>query len=147
MLFVDFHGVLHPSGGGGADLFVRAPRLGDAFDGAPPEVQIVIASNWRFTNSLGQLRSYLPPLVAQRVVAATGPALGGMHSRYREIETWLRSQRDVADWRALDDSAQLFPPGCPQLILCESHVGIAQPQVDAIRAWWSAAPPGAGSFP
>jgi hypothetical protein len=47
LLFLDFHGVLHPSPCPDGALFGRAPLLADALRDAPQDVRVVIASTWR----------------------------------------------------------------------------------------------------
>ena len=141
LLFLDFHGVLHPSPCAADALFARAPLLADAIRDAPPDVRVVIASTWRFELSPAQLRARLPEPLAERVIGDTGPPRHGPRSRYREILAYLdRFAADAPDWRALDDTPSLYPPGCPQLIVCDPATGIDAPQLRALAAWWSTRP-------
>jgi hypothetical protein len=79
----------------------------------------------------------LPEPLAARVIGDTGPARPGPRSRYREILAYLdRFAAEAPDWRALDDTPSLYPPGCPQLIACDPTIGIDAPQLRALAAWW-----------
>ncbi len=138
LVFLDFHGVLHPSPCEADELFCRAPLLADAIRDAPDDVRVVIASTWRFHHPLAQLKSRLPQALAARIFDHTGPARPGPRSRYREILAYLeRSAPEQTEWRALDDSPFLYPPGCPQLIVCNSAIGIDEPQIRSLVEWWS----------
>lgn len=74
------------------------------------------------------------PSLRERVVGFTGPAVVGRHTRYKEIQAYVK-RRAVVSRRALDDSHFEFPDNCPQLILCEGSIGIQEPQIAALRDW------------
>lgn len=139
LLFLDFEGVLTPSAAGGGRMFSRAPLLADALRDAPADVQVVIASTWRLHREVPVLRAMLPQALAERVVGATGRArLESPHPRHAEILAWLEAEGLAqADWRAIDDTPHLYPPDCPQLILCTSTRGIDAPQLAQLEQWWS----------
>ena len=134
LLFLDFDGVLHPSLQGIKGYFTRAPLLSDALDGLACD--IVISSSWRFHFPPDELPGYLMPLLRERVVGFTGPAVVGRHARYMEIQSYVK-RRAIVSWRALDDSFFEFPDNCPQLILCDGSIGIQEPQMVALRKWLS----------
>src|SRR5258708_6349200 len=89
-----------------------------------PDVSIVITSGQRAEQSLDALRAPFARDLAARVVGVT-PVIGIEAaadlpgSRYREILLYLDQHPD-SHWVALDAEETLFPPGCPNLILCEN---------------------------
>ena len=102
LLFVDFDGVLHPTSARGGDRFSRAHLLADAC--AMVSCDLVISSSWRYGTPLPTLIGYLPPALQRRVIGATGEPFRGPFPRYEEIKAYLRRQRPLAEWRALDDA-------------------------------------------
>ncbi|MBU3613286.1 hypothetical protein ICN46_00050 [Polynucleobacter sp. Latsch14-2] len=133
ILFLDFDGVLHPSSLGTDPLFSKASLLSMALYDI--DIPIVISSSWRFTHSMKELKEKLPSEISKKIVDVTGPAVMGKHPRYNEIVNYLATQKDIADWRALDDSYWEFPSTCPQLIRCNSNTGINIREINAITNW------------
>lgn len=133
--FLDFDGVLHPFFYRHSNkAFCYVPRL-EAVLKDFPTVQIVITGAQRNTASLAQLAQCFSPDIAKRIIGST-PVLP-LHSakdiresRYREILAYLGNSRE--SWLALDDDATLFPPECPELILCDD--GFRQNEEAALRA-------------
>jgi len=133
LLFLDFDGVLHPSLCGKEEYFLRAPLLSEVLGDC--DCGIVISSSWRHHHSVSQLKRFLPPAIADRVVAVTADAVIGRHSRYCEILAYLAGNIAAADWRALDDSRFVYPESCPNLILCDAGRGFQEEQARHLRAW------------
>ena len=133
ILFLDFDGVLHPSSLDSGPLFSKASLLSMALYDI--DLPIVISSSWRFTHSIKELKGKLPTEIAKKIIDVTGPAVIGKHPRYNEIINYLANQKDIADWRALDDSYWEFPSPCPQLIRCNSNTGINIREINAITDW------------
>lgn len=133
-LFLDFDGVLHPFFYRHSNkAFCYVPRL-EAVLKDFPAVQIIITGMHTAKMPLARLTRNFSPDIAKRIIGST-PLLP-LHStediresRYREIQTYLRNS--YGPWLALDDEADLFPPGCPQLILCED--GFRQREEAALR--------------
>jgi len=82
-----------------------------------------------------ELKEKLPNEIAKKIMDVTGPAVVGKYSRYNEILNYLSAQKNVAEWRALDDSYWEFPSPCPQLIRCNSNTGMNIREVHAITKW------------
>jgi hypothetical protein len=135
ILMLDFDGVLHPSQGNTVPEFAFAPRLASAL--ATGVCSVVISSTWREHHTLQRLCTFLPQVVAARVVGVLGADCAGPHTRYRTILAWLQKHASDADWRALDDSASEFPRDCPQLIRCDGLAGFGPEQAAEIRNWFS----------
>jgi HAD domain in Swiss Army Knife RNA repair proteins len=133
MLFLDFDGVLHPTSLEAGPLFSKASLLSMAL--YEVDLPIVISSSWRFTHSIKELKGKLPSEIAKKIIDVTGPAVMGKHPRYNEIINYLDTQKDVTDWRALDDSYWEFPSPCPQLIRCSSNTGINIREINVITDW------------
>ena len=133
MLFLDFDGVLHPSSLGSDHLFSKASLLSMALYDI--DIPIVVSSSWRFTHSMKELKGRLPSEIAKKIVDVTGAAVIGKYPRYNEIINYLGTQKDVTDWRALDDSYWEFPSPCPELIRCNPNTGINIHEVNAISNW------------
>ena len=131
-LYLDFDGVLHPGHAQPNERFSNQEVLVQAIGGT--ELDIVVSSSWRFHYTMAKLRSELHPEIARRVCGITGEALMGSHTRWREIERHAMFNR-VKNFRALDDSAFLFPPDCGALILCDGSRGMQEAQADELRAW------------
>lgn len=128
ILFLDFDGVLHP---GTSGTFRHAPLLATYLD-AYPFVRIVISSNWRFSESVDELKGWFAPSMASRIIGATPILAGGAEgSRQQEIEHWL-AEHPTQLWRALDDDATLFSPTCPWLIRTEPKVGLTAQTLAAL---------------
>jgi hypothetical protein len=72
--------------------------------------------------------------IGRRITGITGDAVVGSHSRWREIERHAMFNR-VREFRALDDSAFLFPPDCGALILCDGSRGMQAAEAAALRRW------------
>lgn len=94
----------------GRNLFEHAGRLFEII--APfPSLKIVISSSWREYFDHDKLLTFLPPLLAERVIGQTPQcdSYGGVGSRLLEVLAYLDGN-GVADepWIALDDQAQLF---------------------------------------
>ena len=52
-----------------------------------------------------------------------------------KIKQYLKVNKPLADWRALDDAFLEFPKDCPELILCHPKHGITQTEINKLRAW------------
>jgi hypothetical protein len=133
-LFLDFDGVLHPSLCNDNDRFSKVNLLSQAL--TFPVCQIIISSSWRFQFTLDQLKKILPGSISNLVVDVTGEALNGQYARYNEIKHWLENkQKPFADWIAIDDSINEFPPNCPNLIATKSSQGITKEQIIKLKEW------------
>ena len=134
-LYLDFDGVLHANSAQPNERFNFRGLLLEAVEGF--ELDIVISSSWRFHYTLERLRSLLGPSLGARVKGMTGDAVVGANSRWREIERHAMFSR-VRNFKALDDSAYLFPPDCGALILCDGSKGIGKSQAEQLRQWLTA---------
>ena len=133
-LFLDFDGVLHPSLCNDNDRFSKVNLLSQALTSSP--CQIIISSSWRFQFTLDQLRKMLPISISNLVVDVTGEALNGQYARHNEIRHWLESkQKPFADWMAIDDAKNEFPPDCPNLIATKSSQGITKEEIIKLKKW------------
>jgi len=136
LLFLDFDGVLHPTGFAGEDPFSRVGLLEEVL--ADTALGIVVSSSWRFTHSLEKLQKVLPQGIADLIVGTTGAPIVGKHPRFHEIQCYLRIH-GLADWKALDDSYWEFPPHCQELIRCNPNTGIGPREIDNLQRWLSLA--------
>lgn len=142
ILFLDFDGVLHPEPCcQDGDLFCRRP-LFEAVMRDFPAVKIVISSTWRQTRSMDQLKALFSEDIAARVVGATPnwmdlPELMsviGQYPRHVEVEGWLRQAgRPCEKWVAIDDRADWFKPFLPNLVRCDSNVGLNEEVAITLR--------------
>ena len=147
VLFLDFDGVLHPYGFKvhdtlqkygkplayveKVDHFCWAPILAERL-AAHLDVVVVVHSTWRVNRTLAQIQQVLGPQLGARVRALTpdGP-------RYAAIQEWLAANKQVRDYRILDDDATSFPaPQPPELIHCHSDLGISSPDVQQQLTEW-----------
>lgn len=132
ILFLDFDGVLHPTLAKPSAFFIHGSRLVEALRSHP--VNIVISSSWRFHFSREEYLAKLPAELAGQVVGVTGDAHVGQFARWHEIQQYVKKHQ-VADWRALDDSAFEFPLNCRKLIACDGSVGVTSAQLNLITDW------------
>ncbi len=137
LLFLDFDGVLHPLGQGDEVLFSKSHDMAKVLENS--SCKIVISSSWRFHYSLDQLRKFLPPAIRGLVCDRTGDPCFGHYPRYQEIKNYM-AEREIADWRVLDDSFLEFPCSCKQLIDCNPNTGITEKEL-LILIQWLAQPP------
>lgn len=55
------------------------------------------------------------------------------HKRHCEILDWLETHAWAGQrWAALDDVAANFAPGTPELVLCDSRVGLGMVQLEQL---------------
>lgn len=149
LLFLDIDGVLHP-------LFPRADRTEAEnlyFSYLPrveavlrefPQVQIVVASDWRKRHSLEELRGFFSDNLRERIVGVIGidDADHELGNRQRLVERYLIEQGlTESTWLALDDDAGNYLAGA-SLVLCDD--GFQEQEERALRAALSGKPiPGA----
>jgi len=143
VLFLDFGGVLHPSGhddeargaadGAGLarlDLFCWFDILGGLL-ALHPDVFVVVHSNWRHVSTPEEIGDLLGDL-GRRYLGCVAPG-----DRHAAIRAWLARHPGVESFRILDDSARAFgDPPPAELILCDPRTGVSEPGVQAqLRAW------------
>lgn len=131
IVFLDFDGVLHPIPTQDRNLLCHIPRLETVLR-AFPQVQVVISSWWRASQSIHELREYFSSDIRARIIDMTpvvtemAPGslfLASAKSRYDEILQWISDTSYDGEWVALDDAYKEFPEHCPQLIRCETEIG------------------------
>lgn len=132
VLFLDFDGVLHPAldedevlppGLVPCTHFGWLPHLEQLLR-PHPDVRVVVHSSWRYTHNAEELALLLGPL-GKRFVGATPRA-----PRWESVNWFLHLNKQVKDFRILDDGASQFPnPPPPQLVLCDPHHGVSDPLV------------------
>lgn len=136
ILFLDFDGVLHPAMCLPDLLFHQVLLLAEWLLTEGREVDVVIASDWRVSHSLDQLRRFFPQAIRSRIVDAlpaerdVDPMAWGdlprLAPRQCLIEAWLQaSGRAGPKWAALDDWAEGFLPNEPRLAWVSGHEGLA----------------------
>ena len=148
VLFLDFGGVLHPSGldddartgsaGAGAglarlDVFCWFDILAGLL-ASHPDVFVVVHSNWRHVSSAEEIGDLLGDL-GKRYLGCVPPG-----PRHEAIRAWLARHPGVESYRILDDAARAFgDPPPAELILCDPRTGVSEPSVQAqLRAWLQA---------
>ncbi len=135
LVFLDFDGVMHPAGCDTSRYFCNLAEFEEVMR-EHPDVGIVIASTWRHAYPLTELKRNFSPDIGARIVGKT-PMLeeeGDEHARYEEIREFMRHpQLAGAQWIAVDDSDVEFPPGCANLVLCDSDHGFDADAAKALR--------------
>lgn len=139
---MDFDGVLHPEPCTDGQLFCHLPKLENLLHEFPA-VQIVISSTWRSNRTIDELRQFFSPDIAARLISCTPywqhlpelvEVIGITYTRQVEIEGWLRAAgRPWENWVALDDRGYCFKPFLPNLIKCESKIGITDEVLEQLR--------------
>lgn len=133
VIFLDFDGVLHPTDYLRFDLVNGELVLAEDTRCCWSEIlwglimqydcRVVIHSSWRESYSLDDLRGLLPSELAKRVVAVT---IDG--NRYESILDYVENAK-VMNYIILDDSADEFPIGCDELLLCDGSTGLSRPEI------------------
>ncbi|WP_051229165.1 HAD domain-containing protein [Paludibacterium yongneupense] len=131
ILFLDFDGVLH---GWSQPAFQQVPRI-DALLRDHPDLEVVVTSSWRHSETLEQLAAHFAPELRPRFVGVTPNSRGAQsYTRYHEILDYLEANGQD-EWYALDDCAAFFPPGCPRLLLCDAARGYDAATDKVLRRW------------
>ena len=142
ILFLDFDGVLHQEYI--ADTAPGAVRSESDFSCLPrfeavmrdfPQVDIVISSAWRETNSLDALRKLFSSDIANRIVSVTPILPLSIDARReREILAWLSmSGRESETIVAVDDWPALFTPNCSFLFAVDPETALDDTAAEALR--------------
>ncbi len=142
-IFLDIDGVLHPfdsavnlpseagPGSSGGTMLCWAPLLAEIIGDS--EVQIVIHSTWRLRYSLAEIRDRFPESLRARIRGCTRGT-----GRFDGIRQYV-AEHALTDFLVLDDIADFFPAGWPNLLLCAGETGISEPLVQArLRAFLAA---------
>lgn len=128
VLFLDFDGVLHPTGTAPQGLFAHMPLLAEGLRGPLAAVQVVISSDWRLSFTFDELRPDFPDDLRPRVVGCTADegqvtvlgwgAVAVNHPRHAQILAWLVRHRGGLQHpsAALDDRPEWFLPAKPRLV-------------------------------
>jgi hypothetical protein len=140
ILFLDFDGVLHcwfPRADRSDDenkYFAYLPHL-EALLREFPSVDIVIASDWRLTHTLEELRSHFAQDVRNRVLDTTErvrPPSRTPGHRERQTQQFLqRNAISDVDWIALDDDPTCYT-SVDRLVLCDD--GFREKEEVALRS-------------
>lgn len=130
ILFVDFDGVMHATGGATAPL-EYADLLAEMLE-PYPGVEIVLSSSWVETFGFDDTRAMLPESLQRRVVGTTYNRAGQPgDSRYAEIARYVE-QHSITKWLALDDDDRDWPADLrPALVLVPGELGIGSPATQA----------------
>lgn len=146
VLFLDCDGICHPVGCPVDQLFCHLEMLEDWLR-RRPGVDVVISSSWREVHPLDELVSFFAEDLQARVLGVTpmyardgwaqldierpAPA----HVRHIEVLRWLaRSPEPGRRWAALDDQAELYRPGCAELVLVDGRVGLTERDLERLDA-------------
>ncbi|MBY0233947.1 MAG: hypothetical protein K2W93_03125 [Burkholderiaceae bacterium] len=132
LLFLDFDGVLHPSGGapGTCLPFEWLPTLVELLEPAP-DVFLAVHSSWREVHAMEYLRDFLGPL-GNRLVGAVPSG-----SKSNAILAFLGEHQEVWDYLILDDSPAEFSSELrARLLVCSPLLGIQDSEIQlALKAW------------
>lgn len=111
-------------------MFRWAPQLMLLLDELP-HVQVVVHSSWRHLfETDDEVRSFMPPALAARVVACTPREIGG---RLESIVAYVERE-GVEQWAIVDDDPRWFPKGLPGLVLCSPKTGLSRKtKIQALR--------------
>jgi hypothetical protein len=108
-IFLDFDGVLHPQQAQRGQEWSWLGRIEFLLHEAlqDPSAQIVISSAWRIYHSVDELRAYVGPQIAAKVIDTT--PIFEPSTREEECLAWLEANGLTdAPWIAIDDLASDF---------------------------------------
>lgn len=139
VLFLDFDGVTHPEPCTTEHAFSQLPLV-ESILREFADVEVVISSSWRNQFTLEGLQCNFSDDIAGRVVGVTpsitdsswNPGVPEFDRQF-EIECWIEEHRPGANWIAIDDRAEWFQPGCPQLLLTEKSTGFVEQDAEKLR--------------
>lgn len=112
--------------------FCCLPALREALAGL--EYRVVITSSLRRTYSADELAEKLGGEIGSRVIGMTPdelPEAPAPWTRQGEYEQWIKDRGETAPYLVLDDKAEYFEPGWPQLYLVNGQTGVTA--TDGIR--------------
>jgi hypothetical protein len=118
-IYLDFDGCLHRAGRDKV-MFEHMEAL-ETILREHPHTHVVISSSWREEHSFDEMRSYFAADVQRQIIGVT-PVLPGA-TRHAEILQHVQSTGYDGDYIVLDDDSSEFPPGWPQLLLCDPTQG------------------------
>jgi hypothetical protein len=135
ILFLDFDGVLHPLECSPGERFGCLQRLEALLrEPACAHVRIVVSSTWREAYTLEDLREFFSPDIRARVIGAT-PCLSGQCTRFEEIRAYLNGEPAGAQWCAVDDISEGFPPSEHwRVVFTDPASGLTSREVAKLRA-------------
>ncbi len=134
IIFLDFDGVMR--------------RLDDPKERLNPEfveclevllrrytkVYIVISSTWRLGMSMKKIKGFFSEDIHERIIGGTPETfdISGPY-RYREIKQWV-DEHKPRHWLALDDTLDLFPKNCPQLVSTDENKGLDEDALQRLES-------------
>lgn len=128
VLFLDFDGVTHPEPCFSPEKYFSALPLIESVIREFDDLDIVISSNWRKTDSLASMIAPFAEDIRPRIVGVTpievdvGALPEGLHAYEREAQcvSWMRANRPAyCPWVAIDDRPYWFQPFCKNLFTVE----------------------------
>jgi hypothetical protein len=131
-IYLDIDGVLHGIPRGGSITVFERKEAIEQLLREFTTAEVVISSSWRKEFSLEELRAFFSKDLQPRIIGVT-PALPGKR-RFGEIQAHLRETGYVGVYVILDDTRIEFPKRCPQLLLCDSEVGLDMNKLEELRA-------------
>lgn len=96
------------------------------------DVALVVASSWRAHLDDRQLGEQLPGLRRWYVGSVGMPA----SPRDLALREWLAANPQIVDFLVLDDQQRLYPGKWPQLVVCNSGLGLGDKNVQRRIAEW-----------
>lgn len=126
IVFLDFDGVLHPIPNNGSTDFSALP-LFETWLREHEQVKLVISSSWREIMGMDVLKAIFSADLRDRIIdkCPTIEFVGHQeYWRYMEIMEWMEINQYKGAWLALDDMDTAFPKGLPQLVACQTKIGI-----------------------
>lgn len=139
IVFLDFAGVLHPSG---TETFEHIPAFQD-FMRQHPKVLVVFSPPQRLTQPLTALRQLFARDLAQRFIDVTPSLPVSTPARNEaEIRTWLLVHNAYGcHWAALAAESACFAPGCGELVRCSPQKGLGPEEFNELRQVLHFTPP------
>jgi HAD domain in Swiss Army Knife RNA repair proteins len=137
IIALDFDGILHPNDLYDKSPFCIAPQLWKILR-AIPTANVVFSTSWRdsydFDNMLDFVTAGGGEDLVHRFIGNTPnlEAEGHYGRRDLEIQQWLDNHHHTGTWLAIDDMAELFPVGHPNLYLVDGDCGLTDADVLAI---------------
>lgn len=126
ILFLDFDGVLHPSGTTDS-YFCNMPLL-ESFMLQHRHLKVVVTSIHRKKYPFEAIVNFFPPSIQSRVIGVT-PISDKVSDKYKDVHKWMEINRYNGPWLVVDDNLTSFPEDYKNAIKITPSTGLTKADI------------------